>query len=208
MASLLPPTSPPLTKHHSFPSSFSYSNPIPHLNLAATKSNKRLHSKFNAFSNDLLIDALSSFESSPLLPFLKQGISQFETVASGLTESEKLEAFLFVLIVWVYLTARPGVLIGAIDAYLFAPLQLGLDSSLGRRNLKMSDFVVGEKLGEGSFGIVYAGAVVPKNITAEEKVSKRGKRIKIDERFKEKVILKKVTLFVSFGNRKCLRDII
>jgi hypothetical protein len=192
MASLLPPTSPPLTKHHFFPS-FSCNNHISHLNLATTKSNKRLNSKFNAFSNDVLIDALSSFDSSPLFPFLKQEISQFEGVIAGMTESERFVAFLFSSIIWVYLTARPGVLIGAIDAYVFAPLQLGLDSFLGRRNLKMSDFVVGDKLGEGSFGIVYAGAIVPKNISAEEKLNKRGKRIKIDDRFKKKVILKKVT---------------
>jgi hypothetical protein len=96
-------------------------------------------------------------------------------------------------LIWVYLTARPGVLIGAVDAYIFAPLQVGLGSLLGRRNLKMSDFVVGDKLGEGSFGIVYAGVIVPNNISAEERLSKRGKRIKIDDRLKDKVILKKVT---------------
>lgn len=202
MASLLPRTSPPLTKHHSFPSSFSYNNPISPLNIATTKQNKRLSSKFKAFSNDLLLNALSSLESNPLLPFLKQGISQFEAVQSGLTENQRLETYIFLGLIWVYLTARPGVLIGAIDAYIFAPLQLGLDSLLGRRNYQMSDFLVGQKLGEGSFGIVYAGAIVPKNVTAEEKVAKRGKGItkRIDGKFKEKVILKKVMfLIMSFG---------
>lgn len=195
MASLLPPASPSLTKHHYFPSSCSY-NSISHLNLATTNPNRRLQSKFNAVSDDVLLDALTSLESNPLLPFLKQSISQFEGVVSGLTENERLEAFLFVGLTWAYLTARPGVLIGAIDAYLFAPLQLGLDSLLGRRNLKMSDFVVGERLGEGSFGIVYAGAIVPKNVDVKEKVRRRGKRVEIDGKFKEKVIMKKVILLL------------
>ncbi|KAJ1686630.1 hypothetical protein LUZ63_018020 [Rhynchospora breviuscula] len=199
MASLLPPTSPPLTKHHSFLSSFPY-NSISHLRLSTRRPNKRLTSKCNASPNDLLLNALSSLQSSPLLPFLKESITQFEGVASGLTANERLEAFLFVVPTWVYLTARPGVLIGAIDAYIFAPLQLGLDSLLGRRNLKMSDFVVGQKLGEGSFGIVYAGAIVPKNAV---NVEQRGKgKGRIDERFKERVILKKVKVGTK-GAEEC-----
>ncbi|KAF3321860.1 serine/threonine-protein kinase STN8 [Carex littledalei] len=204
MASLLPRTSPPLTKHHSFPSSFSYNNPISHLNIATTKQNKPLNSKFKAFSNDLLLDALTSLESTPLLPFLKQAISQFEAIQSDLTDNQRLDAYIFVGLIWVYLTARPGVLIGAIDAYIFAPLQLGLDSLLGRRNYQMTDFLVGQKLGEGSFGIVYAGAIVPKNVTAEEKLTKRGKGItkRIDGKFKEKVILKKVKVGTK-GAKEC-----
>ncbi|KAJ4819811.1 Protein kinase superfamily protein [Rhynchospora pubera] len=199
MASLLPPTSPPLTKHHSFLSSFPH-NSISHLRLPTRRPNKRLESKCNASPNDLLLNALSSLQSSSLLPFLKESISQFEGVASGLTANERLEAFLFVVPTWVYLTARPGVLIGAIDAYIFAPLQLGLDSLLGRRNLKMSDFVVGQKLGEGSFGIVYAGAIVPKNAV---NVQPRGKgKGRIDERFKERVILKKVKVG-TIGAEEC-----
>ncbi|KAJ4767091.1 Serine/threonine-protein kinase STN8 [Rhynchospora pubera] len=199
MASLLPPTSPPLTKHHSFLPSFPH-NSISHLRLSTRKPNKRLESKCNASPNDLLLNALSSLQSSPLLPFLKESISQFEGVASGLTANERLEAFLFVVPTWVYLTARPGVLIGAIDAYIFAPLQIGLDSLLGRRNLKMSDFVVGQKLGEGSFGIVYAGAIVPKNAV---NVQPRGKgKGRIDERFKERVILKKVKVG-TIGAEEC-----
>lgn len=94
------------------------------------------------------------------------------------------------------MTARPGVLVGAIDSYLLAPLQLALDSLTGRRSLKRSDFVIGDKLGEGSFGVVYSGAVVPKTVDVEELVQRRGKGItkKLDERFKDKVILKKVNV--------------
>lgn len=59
----------------------------------------------------------------------------------------------------------------------------------------MTGFVVGDKLGEGSFGIVYAGAIVPKNVTVEEKRGKAKTR-KLDSRFKDKVILKMVTFNV------------
>lgn len=59
----------------------------------------------------------------------------------------------------------------------------------------MSDFVVGEKLGEGSFGIVYSGAIVPKNMSVEDRLGKRGRRLEMDERFKDKVILKKASSF-------------
>lgn len=83
-------------------------------------------------------------------------------------------------------------LVGAIDAYILAPLQLGLYSLIGRRNLTMSDFVVGDRLGEGSFGVVYSGAVVPKNFPAEERLGNMKRRLEADGRLKERVILKKV----------------
>ncbi|KAJ0088212.1 hypothetical protein Patl1_31566 [Pistacia atlantica] len=105
---------------------------------------------------------------------------------------------------WIYLTARPGVLVGAIDAYVLAPLQLGFDSLIGRRNLKRTDFVIGDKLGEGSFGIVYSGVIVPKNVTVEESGQRkgRGRSLELDGRFKEKVILKKVKVGVQ-GAEEC-----
>lgn len=65
----------------------------------------------------------------------------------------------------------------------------------------MSNFVVGERLGEGSFGVVYAGAVVPKNVTIEERVGKRRTRLEFDDRFKERVILKKV--MPSWSSFRC-----
>ncbi|CAN4092600.1 unnamed protein product [Withania somnifera] len=34
----------------------------------------------------------------------------------------------------------------------------------------MSDFLIGDRLGEGSFGIVYSGVVVPKNVSLDETV--------------------------------------
>ena len=56
-------------------------------------------------------------------------------------------------VVWVYLTARPGVLIGAIDSYVLANVQRVFDVMSGRRGFKSSDFLIGEKLGEGSFRV-------------------------------------------------------
>ncbi|KAF9684872.1 hypothetical protein SADUNF_Sadunf04G0163600 [Salix dunnii] len=135
--------------------------------------------------NTLQMDQFSVFQS---------GLVQFQSVTEELSDTQKWSLLVFAGATWIYLTARPGILIGAIDAYLLAPLQLGLDSLSGRRNLKRSDFLVGDKLGEGSFGVVYSGVVVPRNATVEEKVAKRGtgRALQLSKRFKEKVILKKV----------------
>ncbi|KAJ0946382.1 putative non-specific serine/threonine protein kinase [Helianthus annuus] len=89
-----------------------------------------------------------------------------DQVTNDFPEFEKWGVFVFAGLVWVYLTARPGVLIGAIDAYVLGPAQKVFDGLSGRRNLKTSDFLIGDKLGEGSFGVVYSGVVVPKNIVA------------------------------------------
>lgn len=92
-------------------------------------------------------------------------------------------------------------LIGAIDAYIFAPLQVGLDSLTGRRSLKRSDFLIADRLGEGSFGVVYSGVIAPKNVNTEERLQMRSsssgrrgrnKSTGLDKKFKQKVILKKV----------------
>lgn len=141
-------------------------------------------------------------ESNPLFPYLQHGLAQLQRAVGGLPEIQRWEILVLFGLSWIYLTARPGVLIGAVDAYFLAPLQLGLDSLLGRRNLKMSDFVVGERLGEGSFGIVYSGAIVPKNLSVEDRVGKRRRRVGLDERFKEKVILKKVKVGIA-GAEEC-----
>ena len=131
---------------------------------------------------------------------IQSGIVQIERVTEGLSDVQKWVVLVFGGLTWIYLTARPGVLVGAIDAYLLAPLQLGLDSLVGRRNLKRSDFVVGEKLGEGSFGVVYSGVLVPKNGNGSngsvDVVQKRGrgKTTQVEAKSKDKVILKKVLL--------------
>ncbi|KAM3690030.1 hypothetical protein ACJW31_09G091100 [Castanea mollissima] len=137
-------------------------------------------------------------------PVFQYGFLQYQRATEELSEMQKWGFLVFAGVTWVYLTARPGVLVGAIDAYLLAPLQLGLDSLSGKRNLKTSDFVIGKKLGEGSFGIVYSGAVVPKNVAAERKVQKRGRKndLELDESVKEKVILKKVKVGIQ-GAEEC-----
>ena len=79
------------------------------------------------------------------------------------------------------------------DAYVLLQLAL-VDSVLDRRSLKMSDFVVGERIGEGSFGVVFFGAVVPKNgAVVEERSGRARTSLQNDDRYKEKVILKKVS---------------
>lgn len=90
---------------------------------------------------------------------------------------------------WLYLTARPGVLAGAFDGYVLAPLQ-----KTWRRSFRRSDFAVGERLGEGSFGTVYAGVILPKNLQVEQQLGRRGKRIEELKGYKrlQKVVLKKV----------------
>lgn len=137
-------------------------------------------------------------------PIFESGLVQFRRITDDLSEFQKWGLLVFAGLVWIYLTARPGVLIGAIDAYILAPLQLGLDSLRGRRRLKSTDFVIGNKLGEGSFGVVYSGAIIPKIGTLEERTQKRGRgaSLELDGRYKEKVILKKVTLrlFIFFAN--------
>ncbi|XP_057804376.1 serine/threonine-protein kinase STN8, chloroplastic [Salvia miltiorrhiza] len=141
--------------------------------------------KCNALFNDnLFID--SSLH-------LEQSLSQFQQ----LPEVEKWGLLVFAGVSWIYLTARPGVLIGAIDAYILAPLQVGLDTLTGRRSLKRTDFLVGDRVGEGSFGIVYSGVVVPKNMNVDENLRSKSSRNRIDQRFKDKVILKKVKIGVQ-----------
>ncbi|GAV91328.1 Pkinase domain-containing protein [Cephalotus follicularis] len=169
---------------------------------------KGYHGRCNAFfgniPDDLLDNAINLDQSLSQSPIFQSGIMQFQKVTGELSEMQRWESLVFAGLTWIYLTARPGVLIGAIDAYLFAPVQLGLDSLSGRRSLKRTDFVIGDKLGEGSFGVVYSGAIVPKNVTVEERVQKRGrgKTLELDERFKEKVILKKVKVGVQ-GADEC-----
>ncbi|CAM0954989.1 unnamed protein product [Alopecurus aequalis] len=102
---------------------------------------------------DELLGALHLDASKPAVRLAGGALTRLEELTVGLPEAERWALFGFVAITWLYLTARPGVLGGAVDTYVFAPLQLALDTVLGRRSLKMSDFVVGERIGEGSFGV-------------------------------------------------------
>ncbi|KAL5738948.1 hypothetical protein ACOSQ2_028128 [Xanthoceras sorbifolium] len=200
MASLLSPTTITLQQNRKIicfsslkPTSqsnfFSLSNRFRSTNPGRCKCN----AFFGSFPDDVLDQSLSQF------PVFQSGLVQFQRFTEELSDFQRWGFLVFGGLTWVYLTARPGVLVGAIDAYLLAPLQLGLDNLIGRRSLKRSDFVIGDKLGEGSFGVVYSGAVVPKNVTVEDRGQKRGRgrSLELDSRFKKKVILKKVKIGVQ-----------
>ncbi|KAL3531595.1 hypothetical protein ACH5RR_005116 [Cinchona calisaya] len=200
MASLLSPTATAFLQDPkllcSSPSPSSRPTTYPHGFLCSFTNNhfKRRHSSLrcNAF-----LDNLPSL--SQLFP---GGYSQIQSLTAELPESQKWSIVFFGGFAWLYLTARPGVLIGAIDAYLLAPLQLGFDTLTRRRRLKRTDFLIGERLGEGSFGVVYSGVIVPKNVDvdvdADQRVLKRAstKALASDQRFKDKVILKKVVVLL------------
>ncbi|XP_054784074.1 serine/threonine-protein kinase STN8, chloroplastic isoform X2 [Prosopis cineraria] len=151
--------------------------------------------KCKAFLDNIANDLLENTIYLDQFPVLRSGIVQFQRLTEDLSDFQKWCFLVFAGLTWIYLTARPGVLIGAIDAYLLAPLQLGLDNLTGKRNLRRTDFMIGDKIGEGSFGVVYSGVVVPKNGFVEENVQKRGRgktAINLNVKPKDKVILKKV----------------
>lgn len=104
----------------------------------------------------------------------------------------------------VYLTAKPGVLLAALDSFIAAPFQTVIEFVRGRRSWKRSDFVVDERLGEGSFGTVYTGVILPKNLSDDddELVGRRGRRLEEFDDYKKfkKVVLKKVRLGFSLLN--------
>ncbi|CAN6359708.1 unnamed protein product [Urochloa humidicola] len=152
---------------------------------------------------DGILSALHLDASSPAARALGGALARLEAVTAGLSEAQRWAVAGFVGVAWLYLTARPGVLSGAVDAYLLAPLQKALDSALGRRSLKMSDFVLGERIGEGSFGVVYFGAVVPRSGPVPEERSGRARTsLQNDDRYKEKVILKKIKVG-TVGAKEC-----
>ncbi|KAK7382883.1 hypothetical protein VNO80_02032 [Phaseolus coccineus] len=206
MASLFPPT-PTATstlKHSQMASPLKLTTP----NNASFlwNSSHRLKSnsaKCHALFGDMAKGLVENSVGMDQFQSIQSGIVQFERVTEGLSDMQRWGVLVFGGLTWIYLTARPGVLVGAIDAYLLAPLQLGFDSLVGRRNLKRSDFVVGEKLGEGSFGVVYSGVLVPKNGNGNDGsldvVQKRGrgKATQVEAKSKDKVILKKVKVGIQ-----------
>ena len=114
-----------------------------------------------------------------------------------LPETQRWQSLAAASVSLLYLTARPGVLIGAVDAYLLAPLQFFADKFRGRRRYKRSNFLVEQRIGEGSFGIVFTGAILPSDLEVDD--DNIGKRSRRAEEFSEyesfqKVILKKVGL--------------
>jgi len=197
MASLISPVTPAPQQNPKI-ICFSTFKPNFHNDISSfTKRLKGNSGRCKAFFGNIPDDLLENTLQLDQFSVFQSGLVQFQSVTEELSDTQKWGLLVFAGVAWIYLTARPGILIGAIDAYLLAPLQLGLDSLSGRRNLKRSDFLVGDKLGEGSFGVVYSGVVVPRNATVDEKVPKRGtgRALQLSTRFKEKVILKKVTSF-------------
>ncbi|XP_027068520.1 serine/threonine-protein kinase STN8, chloroplastic [Coffea arabica] len=154
----------------------------------------------------LPLDYLDLDQSSSLqFPALQPVLPLLQSLIAELPQGHQSGVLLFAGFAWLYLTARPGVLLGAFDSYLLAPLQLGFDTLTGRRRLKRTDFLIGERLGEGSFGVVYCGLVVPKNVSVDaDRVLTRAtlRALENDQRFKDKVILKKVKLGVQ-GAAEC-----
>ncbi|XP_048431613.1 serine/threonine-protein kinase STN8, chloroplastic-like [Pyrus x bretschneideri] len=188
--------SPSLTtlKHNPKPACFPPSKPSSLHNLCCFTTQLRSSPhRCNALFGEIPENLLETTLHLDQFPPLQHGFMQFERITEELSETQKWGFLVFAGITWIYLTVRPGILISAIDAYLLAPLKLGLDSLTGRRRLKRTGFVIREKLGEGSFGVVYSGAVAPKNVNVEENLQRRGRgrAPQLDERFKEKVILKK-----------------
>ncbi|KAK6943281.1 Protein kinase domain [Dillenia turbinata] len=212
MASLISPASTSLPLQQKAKTISLSAKPIfqTRLNSLFRLSKRNSTSACNAFPNiseNIFENALNRDPSSSVLPFLKSGYFQIQKVFEELPETEKWVLLTFGGLTWIYLTARPGVLLGAIDAYLLAPLQVGFDSLIGRKDYKMRDFLIVDRLGEGSFGVVYSGLIVPKSVNVEKEIEQRrgrGKalRMTIDDRFKDKVILKKVKVGVQ-GAKEC-----
>lgn len=203
---LFPPSSYYSTLHqNSSLISFSPSRPAAsqyYISTTLTKHFKRNHFRCNNTFLDNISDLLLDNNLDHTLsvsPVFQSGYAQFQRLSQELPDTEKWGFLVFGGIVWLYLTARPGVLIGAIDAYILAPLQKGIDILLGNRSLSRTNFIIQNKLGEGSFGVVYSGLLVPKNVSVQETTRKRGNRTSLDKdsRFKDKVILKKVNSFTS-----------
>ncbi|KAK2405773.1 serine/threonine-protein kinase PEPKR2 [Trifolium repens] len=203
-ASLLHPNPTCITttlKHHHrtsticffYPSSLKPTNIPPYNNVPFLTNNNNNYNttKCNAFfDNNNVLNGLLDVGGENFPDFLRS----FE----DLSYMQRWESLVFGSLIWIYLTARPGVLIGAIDAYLLAPLQLAFDNLSGRRNLKTADFLVGNRIGEGSFGVVYSGVLVPKNVEDAAEVTKNKlTTTTTTTKSKDKVILKKVKVGIK-----------
>lgn len=88
--------------------------------------------------------------------------------------------------------------------YIGAPAQAAIENLRGRRSWKRTDFVIDQRLGEGSFGTVYTGVILPKGVNPDEEFGRRGRRLEEFEDYKKfkRVILKKVKVGVV-GAEEC-----
>lgn len=110
-------------------------------------------------SEEILESSVGNLKQSfPELEFptgvMEQAVDGMKTF-DRLPFEEQLKFIALFVGFWVYLTVRPGVLAGAIDAYVLAPIQNVLYVVKGRKAYKRTDFVIGRRLGEGSFGTVF-----------------------------------------------------
>ncbi|XP_051131045.1 serine/threonine-protein kinase STN8, chloroplastic isoform X2 [Andrographis paniculata] len=156
----------------------------------------------DTLSNDIINNSLH-LEAAPLYTTGTALLRQLQELPAQLPEAQRWGWFAFAGVTWIYLTATPGVLVGAIDAYLLAPAQLLFDTLTGRRGLNSNNFLVGNRLGEGSFGVVYSGMVFPRNVSVDATLrgtanasSRSRASLKVDGRSTERVILKKVKVGV------------
>lgn len=169
---------------------------ISHLKIAGVRCNAALG---NISMADIILQ--NYMHGLDQYPALRSVLVQLQHLTGDLSDTHRWGILAFGGLAWIYLTARPGVLIGAVDAYLLSPMQLVFDSLTGRRSLKRTDFLIRDKLGEGSFGVVYSGVVVPKNVSVDG--TARPNALGLDSRFKgKKVILKKVKIGVQ-GAQEC-----
>ncbi|KAL2958218.1 hypothetical protein AAZX31_18G196700 [Glycine max] len=199
MASLLSTTATTLQHNHTIcfsPVKPTTPNTIPFSTNRCFKNNS---AKCNAFFDKFPKDLLETTFHLDQFPVFQSVIVKFQNVTEDLSDVQRWGLGILAGLTWAYFTARPGVLVGAIDAFLLAPIQLVLDSLSGRRNLKRTDFLVGDKLGEGSFGVVYSGVLVPRNVDVQEWMQKSGrdKVAKLDAKSKDKVVLKKVKVGIE-----------
>ncbi|KAK7340065.1 hypothetical protein VNO77_20757 [Canavalia gladiata] len=200
MVSLLPTPATTLQRNQSI--CFSLMKPTTSNNISFLPNRFKSNSaKCNAFFDNIPKDLLESTFYLDQFPVLRSVLVKFQSVTEDLSEMQRWGFVTLAVLTWLYLTARPGVLVGAIDAFLLAPLQLVLDGLSGRKNLKRTDFLIREKLGEGSFGVVYSGVLVPKNVDVDvqQRMQKngRGKVTELDAKSKDKVILKKVKVGIE-----------
>jgi len=85
--------------------------------------------------------------------------------AAGLLagDAQELQTLLWGLALAAYLFATPGVLLGALDTFLLAPL----DALLAPR-LKAEDVKLLKRIGDGTFGSVYAGTLGAQSVVAKK----------------------------------------
>ncbi|TVU19980.1 hypothetical protein EJB05_36165, partial [Eragrostis curvula] len=78
---------------------------------------------------DGLLSTLHLDASNPAVRAAGGALSRLDALTSGLSDAQRWALAGFLALTWAYLTARPGVLIGAVDAYMQNP-QLGQPKDL------------------------------------------------------------------------------